>query len=63
MHCRRRCAYSRKGFIMTKKHYAIIARELFLYGASRELIAHMAEALLKDNPRFDRASFYKACGI
>jgi hypothetical protein len=48
---------------MTKKHYAIIARELFLYGASRELIAHMAEALLKDNPRFDRASFYKACGI
>lgn len=48
---------------MTRKDYELIAKQFFLYGASNALIMHMAEALQKDNPRFNREIFLNACGL
>jgi len=60
---------------MTKKDYVRIAAVFSvnrpsIYGTDetekttwRVLVRCMAETLATDNPRFDRARFYKACGM
>ncbi len=54
---------------MTRKDYKLIAHALAVAsdGMSNpsytQIVAVLATALQSDNPRFDRARFYTACGI
>lgn len=60
---------------MTKKHYQLIAEELnaalelnrsegrAALNATMRIIEGLATIMRRDNPRFDRARFYAACGV
>lgn len=60
---------------MTRKHYQIIAEELnaaleisrsegiSAKNAVMRMIEGLATVFKRDNARFDRARFYKACGV
>ena len=60
---------------MTRKDYVLIAEALArpikpvighehaMKIAWEEACANVADALAKDNPRFDRARFLRACGV
>lgn len=60
---------------MTKKHYKLIAEELnaaleiscsegrAALNATMRTIEGLSVVFKRDNPRFDRARFYAACGV
>lgn len=58
---------------MTKKDYILIARAMYEARPDRtdvardgvwlECVSELAEALGKDNPRFDMPTFYTVCGV
>jgi hypothetical protein len=52
-----------KSAIFTTQHYEMIA-ELFRYdyNLTYAVMAKFAKLFEKDNPRFDRARFIRACG-
>ena len=58
-----------KGNVMTRKDYELIARALAntpdggdVKSQWEECVSAIADALARDNPRFSRERFYKACG-
>lgn len=61
---------------MTRKHYRLLAEEFakMVKGLEqpfaehhlpviRELVNNLSDKLQEDNPRFDRHTFWKACGL
>lgn len=58
--------------MMTKKHFEAIATELFVlrperrvrtsYGTWVSTVTRLADLFAKENDRFNRATFYTACG-
>ena len=52
---------------MTRKHYRQFAEMIADVGAiganATWLAPHVADILAADNPRFDRARFFEACGV
>jgi len=48
---------------MSRKHYRALAQALKDSGASLQVIASIAKVLQADNPRFDSAIFFSACGV
>jgi hypothetical protein len=59
--------------IFSKRHYEFLAKHYkgrmemsWCIDTDKEIIAEvsaMVESLEKDNPRFDKRKFYKACGL
>lgn len=53
-------------YIMTKKHFEFVASliDAMNKGVAPQHLAILAAAkFTKDNPRFDKAKFYSACGL
>jgi len=49
---------------MTKKHYVKMAEVLRRFGNDNtKLISEICKVLKKDNPRFEKEKFLKACGM
>lgn len=52
---------------MTRKHFQIIADVVNRTAVGplekRQLAENFAAELIKENPRFDRERFFKACGV
>lgn len=48
---------------MTRKDYVRLAEALRISESVEEAASNIADVLKRDNPRFDRARFYAACGL
>lgn len=63
---------SKDEYMMTRKHYKMIAnaincvgyfRDMCCYETKAEISKTIAAELAKDNPKFNRDKFLKACGV
>ena len=48
---------------MTRKDYQLIAGAINGASSVADVVDRLCFALESDNPRFDRATFYAACGL